>query len=245
MKKVLISLFLLTSLHAQDFNYLPSSNNYEIIHHTYYTLSFLDKYKQAEWVAYKLTSQMIQGDTKRSNKFKEDPLVPTGSASSEDYKKSGYDRGHLCPAGDFKFSVEAMDETFYMSNMSPQKPGFNRGIWEKLEEQVRTWAEEYGVLYIAVGPILKRGLQTIGVYNKVAVPEQYYKIILFYNPPNIRAIAFLMNNESSNLALIHFVVSIDSVETLTHIHFFPALADSIRRIIEKRVDTSGWNFGNY
>lgn len=188
---VLLNIFVFQYLYSQSFDYLPSSDNNEIIHHTYYTLSFIDKYKQAEWVAYKLTSEMTQGEAKRNNKFREDQSVLTGSATLEDYRKSGYDRGHLCPAGDMKFSVKAMDETFYLSNMSPQNAGFNRGIWEKLEEQVRFWAKENGILYIVVGPILKNGLPTIGVDNRVAVPEQYYKIILFYFPPNIKAISTL------------------------------------------------------
>ena len=126
---------LLTFSYSQStvtFNYLPSYNSTdEIIHHTAYTLKYDEKYEQADWVAYKLTKDMLAHQkAKRTENFRPDPMVPTGSATPEDYKGSGYDRGHLCPAGDMIFDGTAMSETFYMSNMSPQRAGFNRGIWK-------------------------------------------------------------------------------------------------------------------
>ncbi|MFA5032461.1 MAG: DNA/RNA non-specific endonuclease [bacterium] len=139
-------------------NYLPSHTlTDEIIHHTAYTLQYDEKYEQADWVAYKLTKEMVKKPAvKRTNKFRADPLVKTGSAKPSDYAKSGYDKGHLCPAGDMAYSAGSMSESFYMSNMSPQMAGFNRGIWKRLEDKARAWARDNDEIHIVTGPVLKR-----------------------------------------------------------------------------------------
>jgi endonuclease G len=115
---------------------LPKSTTGQIITHKYYTLSYSENDEQPYWVAYLLTSSMVNGNTKRTEDFRKDPLVSTGSAELSDYRRSDYDRGHLCPAGDMTINSEAMSETFYLSNMSPQAPSFNRGIWQQLEAKV-------------------------------------------------------------------------------------------------------------
>lgn len=213
---------------------LPKINpDDNIIKHKYYTLSYNEKYEQANWVAYKLTTEFISGDSKRKDNFRVDPLVESGSADPKDYKKSGYDRGHLCPAGDMTFSDDAMSETFYMSNMSPQYPQFNRGIWKKLEEKVRDWADENNVIYITTGPVIKKPVQTIGADN-VAIPQYYFKVILDYEDPELKGIGFIMKNEGSQRNLESFAVTIDSVESFTGINFFEALPDSIENLIEKK-----------
>lgn len=207
----------------------------EIIRHEGYTLRFRDQYKEADWVAYPLLAYEITGDANRKNEpFKPDPEVSTGSAVPADYSRSGYDRGHLAPAGDFKFSQRMMGESFYMSNMTPQAPQFNRGIWKELEEQVRAWAVRDKGLYVVTGPILKPGLPTIGRQNEVAVPEQFYKVILYCNSPDVRMIGFLLNNEGSNRPLTDFVVPVDQIERLSGIDFFPKIPDNMERKLESR-----------
>ncbi|MDZ7792136.1 MAG: DNA/RNA non-specific endonuclease [Spirochaetia bacterium] len=124
--------------------------------HTGYTLSYSEEHEQAEWVAYKLTIEELQGDVERTDNFREDKKVDTETASLSDYRGSGYDRGHLAPAADFSWSEEAMSDTFYLSNMSPQKPGFNRGIWRSLESQVREWAIRDKALLVVTGPVFER-----------------------------------------------------------------------------------------
>ncbi len=239
--KILFSI-LIISLFATgrgEFNYLPTSTTNQVVKHTYYTLSYSEKYEQAEWVAYELTDEMVKGQTERTDNFREDPLVLTGSATLEDYKGSGYDRGHLCPAGDMKINQTAMSESFYLSNMSPQKPDFNRGIWEKLESQVRKWAIENKHLYIITGGVLKGDLPTIGV-NKVGVPKYYYKVVLDYTEPEIKEIGFILPNEKSIKQLYEYVISVDSIENLTGIDFFPALPDDIEEELESAVDANKW-----
>ncbi len=220
---------------------LPNSPDCEVIRHTYYSLCYAEPYEQAAWVAYRLTYDETTGDADRKDdNFKPDDKVETGSALPNDYSASGYDRGHLAPAADFVFSESALAETFYMSNMSPQAPDFNRGIWKKLEEQVRTWIRKEKTLYIVSGGVLKKGLKKIGKRNKVSVPDYYYKIILDLKSPEIKAIAFLMRNEGSHEPLESFVVSIDEIEAETGIDFFPKLPDELEKQLEASNNYSKW-----
>ncbi|HEX2963753.1 MAG TPA: DNA/RNA non-specific endonuclease [Ignavibacteriales bacterium] len=239
---LVLALFLVSSAIAQAFNYLPYSRGTEIIQHTAFTLSYIEKYEQPEWVAYKLTRDMLSGPAKRTNKFIPDTLVTTGSATAKDYEKSGYDKGHLCPAADMKSSPVLMKECFYMSNMSPQDPAFNRGVWSKLEELVRTWAMQDSLLYIATGPVFRDSMKFIGKKNRVAVPWGFYKVILEYRKGyRPKAIGFILPNLGTGDSLIHFTASVDSVEKLTGIDFFPGLPDIIERRIERSFDLAEWN----
>jgi endonuclease G len=222
-----------------EFNYLPTSTTNQIIRHTNFTLSYVETHEHAEWVAYELTDQEIRGDEERSDDFREDPKVKSGSASLKDYYRSGYDRGHLAPAADMKFTEEAMSESFFMSNMSPQKPAFNRGIWRQLEAQVRDWATANGSLFVVTGPIFGKGLNKIGE-NKVTVPEAYYKVLLDYTEPEVKAIAFLLPNTGSKKDIMTFAVSIDSVEQMSGIDFFPALPDLQEDQLERDFETALW-----
>lgn len=219
--------------------YLPSaSTNKEIIRHKAFILSYQEDYELASWVLHYLSPDAASGTADRSNTFMEDPLVETGSAVTQDYARSGYDRGHLCPAGDFKQDQELQNETFYMSNMSPQAPDFNRGIWSDLEQRVRHWAETRGGLIVVTGPILKEGLPSIGKRNQIAVPESFYKIV--YDPQTNQAIAFLMPNEGSIELVKSFAISIDKVEKLTGINFFAQLPDALEQKIEASVRLDDW-----
>ena len=211
----------------------------QTIHHLGYSLSYDEKHEQAAWVAYELTSIEVNGLVKRKDRFKKDPKVQTESATKKDYKKSGYDRGHLAPAADMKWSKVAMNESFFMSNMSPQSPSFNRGIWKKLESKVRDWATSYGSIYIATGPILNERLTTIGT-NNVSVPRFYYKVILDFTGPDIKAIGFILPNEKSKKPLQSFAVSINEVEEVSGIDFFYNLPDNVEETIESELETNRW-----
>jgi endonuclease G, mitochondrial len=219
--------------------YIPSSKtNTEIVRHTAFILNYREEYELASWVLHKLVKEAAYGREQRSNEFIPDPKVESGSAVTQDYSRSGYDRGHLCPAGDFRHDKELQDETFYMSNMAPQVPDFNRGIWNDLENKVRSWVKKRGELIVITGPILKKGLPTIGRMNQIAVPEKFYKII--YDPENEEAIAFLFPNEGSVELVKSFTVSIDELETLTGIDFFAKLPDSLEQKIENKNNVDDW-----
>lgn len=217
-----------------------SAKECEVVQHQAYALCYAESYEQPYWVAYRLTSNNIRGAAERENDFRPDPEVDSGSATPDDYRGTGYDRGHLAPAADFKSSPTWMSESFFMSNMSPQVPDFNRGIWETLESRVREWVRRDKLFYVVTGPVLKRGLPKIGKRNQVAVPEQYYKIILHLRSPEARAIAFLMRNEGSDKPLKSFAVSIDKVEQATGLDFFPQLPDELENTLESTADTQRW-----
>lgn len=212
-----------------------------IITHKGYSLLYNEKHEQADWVAYELTKEETTKLYERTDKFIIDPNVKSGSASDKDYEGSGYDRGHLAPASDMGWSSSTMSESFYYSNMSPQEPSFNRGIWKKLEELVRTWAIENKAIYIVTGPVLTNDLQSIGP-DKVSVPKYFYKVILDYSEPNIKSIGFILPNSESKDQLQNFAVSIDSVEKLTGIDFFPLLQDDQEEQIEKVLCLKCWSW---
>lgn len=185
-----------------------------------YALGYIEYHEQPAWVVYHFTKEeAVTKAVKRSDDFREDPEIPTGSATLADYRRSGYDRGHLAPAADMAFSVKTMKDSFYMSNMSPQKPKFNRGIWKKLEAQVRHFAIAEEDIYIVTGPVLpKTKSLTIGS-SKVTVPAYYYKVVYDLTPPE-KMIGFLLPNEGSSRRLEDFAVTVDAVEEATGLDFF-------------------------
>ena len=221
---------------------IPETDNEKsIIYHTAYSLLYSEEHEQAIWIAYELTSEETNKKFDRSDKFINDPAVKTGSATNADYKGSGYDRGHLAPAADMSWSNQTMQESFYYSNMSPQDPSFNRGIWKKLEELVRTWAVDDKSLYVVTGPILSSGLATIGS-NNVSVPNYYFKVLLDYSQPGFKAIGFIIPNKGSKADLSSFAVSIDKVEQLTGLNFFPNLPDKQEISLENSICISCWSW---
>ena len=217
----------------------------KVIKHIGYSLVYSEEHEQAKWVAYVLNKKELSGTFARSDNFNEDPAVSSGSASNSDYSKSGYDRGHLAPAADMKWSEKAMSESFYYSNMSPQLPAFNRGIWKILEEKVRDWALENDSILIVTGPILPSNnemkLTTIGP-NSVAVPQYYYKAILDFKKEKSKSIAFILPNKGSKMHLKSFVVTIDSLEKLSKIDFFYRLDDKLETSIESKFCKECWTW---
>ena len=220
---------------------LPTSTTGAVVFHDNYSLSYNEKYEQAEWVFYELKNRNVSNNNFQRPYFIFDPKVKTQSADYRNYKNSGYDRGHLCPAGDMKFSKEAFDETFYTSNISPQKNDFNGGVWNRLEQKRRYWSQKYNDIYVVTGGILTEGLETIGK-EKVAVPKYFYKILMDETDGEFKMIAFLVPHESSKKPLYEFVVSVDEIEKLTGIDFFPALPDTIENELEQRSDYKSWSF---
>ena len=215
------------------------ATNDEIVQHVTYTLNYAETYEQAKWVMYKLTKNHLQLNiAKRENNFREDPFVKTGSALPEDYKSSGYDKGHLAPAANMIWSEVTMSESFYMSNISPQVPAFNRGIWKELENYERQWANYFGEIWVVTGPILKNGLPTIGRKNKISIPEAYFKIIFDEN--DYKMIGFVIPNKAEKQHLVTFVLSVDSIESLTNIKFFPFFSEKEKKDLKSTIKLEKW-----
>ena len=210
-----------------------------VLHHMYYDFVYEEDHEQAKWIFYKLYPSYIVKSFERKNDFRSDPYVTSGSADHSDYRGSGFDRGHLMPAADMVWSKKALSESFYYSNMSPQHPSFNRGIWKRLESRVRKWVSQADSLYIVTGPKLNTKLNRIGP-NEVSVPEYYYKVVLKFHQSQTDAIAFLMPNQASKSDLTDYVVTIDALEEDLGIDFFHNLDVSLQTRIEKKSDHSRW-----
>lgn len=211
----------------------------QIVNRTAYTLSWNKNHKHANWVAYQLTKDRVKPGVERTNRFVKDPSISSGTATNRDYAKSGYDRGHLAPAADMSWSNKTMAESFYYSNISPQVPGFNRGVWKVLEEQVRNWAVENKAVYVVTGPVLTEGLPFIGS-NKISVPQYYYKVVLDIDTPGIKGIGFILPNAIASKSLDKYAVTIDSVERFTGINFFPSLTTAEEELIESKINLKEW-----
>ncbi|CAM4106937.1 DNA/RNA non-specific endonuclease [Zobellia roscoffensis] len=222
-------------------NLMPSSTTGDIVEHSHYMLSYNEPFEQAEWVAYTLKKEHLTNDDRKRPYFIEDPKVRTKSADWRNYKGSGYDRGHLCPAGDRRFTEQAYNETFYTSNISPQDREFNAGIWNELEMQVRIWAKQHGELFVVTAGVLEEGLNEIG-QEDVDVPRYYYKIVARGNGDDLKILAFLMEGKQSSKPLKQFVVSVHEVEKRTGIDFFQKISKQQQDQLEAKVDTGSWKF---
>ncbi|WP_054851826.1 DNA/RNA non-specific endonuclease [Olleya sp. ITB9] len=221
--------------------FLPTSTTGQIVHHDGYSLSYSEPHEQAEWVAYELKKTHLSNADFKRPYFEIDDAVKTGAAHWRNYKKSGYDRGHLCPAGDRKYTKAAHDETFLTSNISPQTHDFNAGVWNRLEQKTRYWAKKYDGVFVVTGGILKGKMKTIGA-EKVAVPNQFYKVLIDNNSGQTKVIAFLMDHQESDLPLYKFVTSVDEIEQLTGIDFFSELDDDTEDKLEASSSYKGWSF---
>ena len=228
MRQLFILIFLCFSgaLVSQDLE--PRTYLGTTIQHQYYTISYVEEYEQPEWT-FHIVCKNCYGQEERKNNFREDPLVITTSAELSDYKGSGYDRGHLVPAADMNRNETAMSESFYLSNMSPQHPSFNRGIWRRLETQVREWSMIYDTLFVVTGPILEFGYKTIGL-NEVAIPQFYFKAIYAKNPGKM--IGFVLPNEGSKEDILYYQVTINEIEKRTKLDLFQALNDNLEQRLE-------------
>lgn len=211
----------------------------QIIRHSGYTVSYNKDLKIPNWVSYELTREETRGKEKRGNRFIADPLVTGPIATNADYTRSGYDKGHMAPAADMKWSPEAMKESFYFSNMCPQHPQLNRRGWKNLEEKIRDWAIADSAIIIICGPIINQSSRTIGK-NKVAVPERFFKVVLSPFVKPVRGIGFLFNNRQAVEPLSTYAVTIDSIEKLTNMDFFSPLPDEIENEVEANADYYQW-----
>ena len=223
---------------CDDVDLSPASVN-QAIQRDHYILDYNEEYEQSNWVFYKITEDHIKGTAKRKNHYKSDPMITTYSSNYKDYKGTGFDRGHLCPAGSMKINQDAMDDTFYMSNISPQNPRFNGGIWKRLEQQVRRWVKVYGDLYVVTGPVFDSEMAGIGE-NNVSVPKRFYKVVYACEGAG-KMIGFVLPNEKSGQDLTDYTVSVDEVERITNIDFYFNLDDQFEDYLESNLGDFKFN----
>ena len=220
---------------------LPASVDGEILlRRIGYTVSYNPTTREPNWVAWYLSAKRLDGDANRSGvEFREDESVPEPRATTWDYYRSRFDRGHQCPAGDNKWSQEAMEESFLLTNICPQNPKLNKYEWNRLESQCRDWAKEYGGVYVACGPIFSAGSKkTIGE-NRVKVPTAFFKVILC-TVGTPKAIGFIYQNIGDKQDYRSCVRSVDEIEALTGYDFFHLLDDATEKKVEAEANIDDW-----
>ena len=219
--------------------YTRARGHSQQIEHKAYTVDYNEEWRLANWVAYPLTAEHTKGPVERYNKFDADPQVKGATAQWWDYKHTTYDRGHLVPAGDMKWDETAMRECFYLSNIAPQDHTFNEGDWNYLENRVRGWANFFGEVYVVCGPIVSKHPETIGE-NCIAVPDSFFKVVLCDMRGEWNAIGFICPNDPTHHNLSHYCRTVDEVERITGLDFFPLLPDDVEKRIEAEYDKEAW-----
>lgn len=216
-------------------------NRTVLLHHMGYSVLYDEDLCLPLWVAWTLTPDRFAEVVSRYDKFLPDPLLDH-PVTTDEYRNSGYDRGHICPAADNKWSEQAMRESFYMTNICPQNNNLNRGDWRELEDACREWTMQSGRLYVVGGPWLSGAeRRTIG-RRGIAVPDGFYKVVLSLTP--LRGIGFVYENIAGDRPMSVYARSIDEVEQLTGIDFFSALPDSIEALVESRCDPAAWGISD-
>lgn len=212
-----------------------------ILKRTGFALGYSSRCRQALWVSYILYAENLnRKQVRRSNKFKADPLILVDAVHPGDYTGTGYDRGHLASAADMTYSEKTMRHSFFMTNISPQIPGCNRGIWKRLETLVRHWARREEQICVITGPLFdSEANETMGE-SGIPVPYGFYKVILDLTPP-FKMIGFIIPNRTTKRRLSRFVVPVDTVERLTGCDFFSALPDDLENRLEAQADFSAWS----
>lgn len=223
-----------------------SDKNTVVLKHEGYASCFSTITNTPLWVAWELTPQKASAQTaSRTDEFLPDPLLGERSPLARDYSRSGYDRGHMAPAADFKWSWTAMEESFYMSNICPQNHTLNgEGPWLGLEKQCRAWGKRYPRLYMVAGPLFSKTPKFIGNSCKVAVPRAFYKVILKEFKGHWYAIGFVFPNEeiTGEGTFFEYACSVDQIEKLSGIDFFPFLSDEVEERVESQTILADWSY---
>lgn len=223
---------------------MPATKQGEVVvSHTGYTLSYNNKTNCPNWVAWELTSAEASATGPRSDDFQPDPKIEWRSqVTTADYRGSGYDRGHMCPAADMKWSPTAQRECFYMSNMCPQLHDLNAGCWETLESACRRWAKSEGSVYIVCGPVFREGRKvvTIGQEHTVRVPDGFFKVVLSLRKGKEKAIGFYYAHNDSRQTMEEAAMTVDEVEAMTHYDFFYQIDKNLEKRIEASYNLRDW-----
>lgn len=204
-----------------------------------YITSYNQDTKTPNWVAWHLTAEHTDGPIGRSNAFHEDEEVPAPRATNDDYRGSGWSRGHLCPAGDNKWDETAMYESFSLINVCPQDAGLNSGLWNSIEIDCRNWARRYGDIFIVCGPVFYQQEHELIGTNKVCVPEAFFKVVLCLNGEP-KGLGFVVKNNAGARKRDLYYNTIDQVERITGYDFFAALPDSIEDRVEAHSNINDW-----
>lgn len=213
----------------------------QILYRNGYTVSYNNENKIPNWVAWHLTAEHTTGPYRRpGSAWHEDEEVPYPRATILDYRDCGWTRGHMCPAGDNKWDQNAMYDTFLLTNCCPQDGNLNSGDWNQIEMACRRWAEKWGDIYIVCGPILfRQEHETIGP-NKIVVPEAFFKVVLCLNGKP-KGIGFIRRNTDTSRRNDLYVNSINEVERITGMTFFPNLPEEVSKEVKSQANLKDWD----
>lgn len=229
-----------------------------------YTISYNNKTKNPNWVAWHLTSDHLDGPYNRKGvpyyddkgnaigimSFTNDVVygdyfvdreVPAPRQEHSDWKEhpSNIDHGHMCPAADCKWSKEAINQSFLLTNMCPQDHELNGGDWENLEDKCRKWTKKYGDIYIVAGPIFYDGVKNTFGANRIAIPDAFFKVVLC-TKGTPKALGFIYSNNAEKQPMNQTVCSVDEVERVTNIDFFSSLPDEVEETVESSFNLRNW-----
>lgn len=226
-----------------NLDYGTPGNPDQYIERCGFTLGYMQSTRQAAWASYRLTDvNVFRKVCSRVECFAPDPNVKKNPVQPSDYSASGYDRGHLVPAEDMRYNNVCMIDSFYMTNMSPQVPGFNRGIWRRLEKVIRQFALTEKKITVVTGPIFDKGREHC-MMRDIPVPERFYKVVYDETPP-CKMIGFIVANRKTFAQPWEFAVSVSDVEKETGLSFFSKLPQKERDVMKKRVSVADWNWGD-
>ena len=214
----------------------------QVIEHMAYSVSYNDNWKLPNWVAYELTKIETMGEEERCNSFSPDPKVKGAAVVHDDYTRNPgkYDRGHMAPAADMKWSEQAMRESFYTSNICPQNANLNRGDWNDIEELVREYAQQYESVYVVCGPIVADKPEYMGNYQRIAIPNAFYKAILRKKGDSWTTIGFVCKNEAGSKPILYYIRTVDEIEEMAGVDLFYGLPDDIENKIEGEDNIVDW-----
>lgn len=240
---ILMAAVSLTVGAQRHYEYPDTKRGERIVVHTGYALTYNNQTNCPNWVAWEITKDEANSTGQRSDDFQPDPVIPKRNrVTTNDYKGSGYDRGHICPAADMKWSAKAQKECFYMSNMCPQLHSLNAGCWAKLEDACRRWAKQEGSIYVISGPVFRKGRKAryIGKEHKVRVPDGFFKAVLSLKNGEEKAIGFYYSHDDKKQTMESAAMSVDALEEMTGYDFFYQVNDKIERRVEANYNLSVW-----
>lgn len=217
------------------------SSDDDIVNHIGFSASYNHNTLCPNWVAYELTAEKVKGSFKGKESFRWDPVLKGRQSNREDYKNDQqWDKGHMAPKADMKWSVQAYEESYYLTNICPQNHNFNAGVWCSLEKLVRRMAIKYGRAYIIAGPIIGDGINGTLGKSKVCIPDKFFKAILIPKDNSYSAIAFVMNNSPKNKPLKLCAMSVDHLERIVSLDLFTGLDDKTEQLVESQLIYSDW-----
>ncbi len=221
--------------------YLLDTENNTVVEHMGYTLSYNSLYRIPNWVAYELLESELYGDFTRGDKFTADPLIKGRQAYERDYLGSGWDRGHMAPSGDMKWSSQAMQECFYLSNVCPQNHNLNKGLWNDLEKQVRRECRYYKRIWVVCGPVMEGNKNGVIGEDRVKVPDAFFKALLARTKEGrYVSIGFLFPNKAGKGPLSSYAMTVDDLEEKIGMDLFYSLDTGVQEAVESRMDPWEW-----